>query len=88
MRIRVFKLFGREVARWESWEQATVSDVVAAMLANRQPGRARDEGVEAEEMTACTCCGEPFDLEEEWISSKFTDLTDRIVWDARADDDD
>lgn len=87
MRVRVFKLFGREVARWESWEQATVSDVVAAMLANRRAGRDRDGDAEAEEMTTC-CCGEPFDLEEEWISSKFTDLTDRIVWDARADDDD
>lgn len=89
MRIRVLKLFGREVARWESWEQATVSDVVAAMLAGRRMSdddeELEDEDEETHEMVPCTCCGEMFDPREEEINRKF----DTIVWETyRASDDD
>ena len=83
MRIRVLKLFGREIARWEAWEQATVSDVVAAMLA----GRRRPDGApEDPESAACACCGEDFDPREAELNKRF----DTIVWESYrgCDDDD
>lgn len=83
MRVRVLKLFGREVARWESWEQATVSDVVAAMLASRatvvrddDDEESEDEDEETHEIVPCTCCGEMFDPREAEINRRFDD----IVW--------
>lgn len=81
MRIKVFKVFGREVLRIENHYEATVSDVVQAMIANR------DEDVEY--VYECTC-GEEEEEEEEsdddGITGRFADMTERIVWDARADD--
>lgn len=80
MRIKVFKVFGREVLRIENHYEATVSDVVQAMIANR------DEDVEY--VYECTC-GEEEDEEEsddDGITGRFADMTERIVWDARTED--
>lgn len=80
MRIKVFKVFGREVLRIENHYEATVSDVVQAMIAHR------DEDVEY--VYECTC-GEDEDEEEsddDGITGRFADLTERIVWDARTED--
>ena len=84
MRVRVLKLFGREVARWESWEQATVSDVVAAMLAGRAVAvrscdeEDEDEDEETHEVVPCTCCGEMFDPRAAEINKRF----DSLVWES------
>lgn len=77
MEIKVFKVFGREVLRIESSYEATVSDVVQAMIANR------DQDVEY--VYECDC-GEECEDDEDGIDGRFADLTERIVWDARAED--
>jgi hypothetical protein len=44
MRVRVFKLFGREVARLEDYRQATLSDVLASLAVHRRGAEGDDEG--------------------------------------------
>lgn len=79
MKVRVVKVFGYEVLRIESHEEATVSDVVNALLAQRVS--------EEEEEYEC-CCGEDEGEEEdeEDFNIRFIDMTERIVWDARTDE--
>jgi hypothetical protein len=43
MRVRVFKLFGREVARLEDYRQATLSDVLASLAVHRREAEGDDE---------------------------------------------
>lgn len=81
MKVVVFKLFGREVARVESWEEATLSDMVSAMLFVRRGG-GRDGGDgDGDE------CGEEIDPRQREVDRRFEDLTDRIVWDGCFGDD-
>jgi hypothetical protein len=85
MKVRVFKIFGREVFRIESHYEATVSDVVRAIIQNRSDS----EG--SEYVCACSCDDEEEEEEDEeesddGIRGRFADMTERIVWDARADD--
>jgi hypothetical protein len=103
MRIWVLKFLGREILRTESHQEATVSDVVQAMLAHRlQRSRQEEEGQEEEgeeeEMIECQCCGEMFDpaeAEEQFeVDEKFEEIAgnnlnwgERMVWDARAPED-
>lgn len=75
MKVRVFKVFGREVLRIESHYEATVSDVVKAMIQKRSA----DE--EQEYYCECSCDAE--DDDEDEILGRFVDMTERIVWDAR-----
>ena len=89
VKIRVFKMFGREVARFESWEQTTVSDVVAAMLRQRRMAdddeEEQDEDEEVTELVPCICCGELCDPKAAEINRRF----DSIVWESyRPDDED
>ena len=83
MRIKVFKFFGREVLRIENHYEATVSDVVRAMIEAREA--AANE--EVEYVYECACGEEEEDEEEEsdddGIMGRFADMTERIVWDAR-----
>jgi hypothetical protein len=96
------RVFGCRVLEVEVREEVTAADVVQAMVAQRL--MRQEEGVEVElieadenGMIACECCGEMFDPtevdqvdEDEVINTRFADMTERIVWDARppADDDD
>ena len=85
MRVRVFKVFGREVLRIENHYEATVSDVVRAMI------EAREASEEVEYVYECTCGTEEDEEDEEeesddGIRGRFADMTDRIVWDARVED--
>ena len=84
MKVRIVKIFGREVLRIESHYEATVSDVVRAMIENR----AASEDVEY--VYECSCGDEEGedddDEEEEEYHARFADMTERIVWDARTDD--
>lgn len=76
MKVRVVKVFGYEVLRIESHEEATVSDVVNALIAQR---------VSEEEHEYECCCGEEEEDDEE-VNIRFIDMTERIVWDARTDE--
>jgi hypothetical protein len=78
MKVRVFKLFGREVLRIETHEETSLADVITALIAQRM--EATDEVVE------CACCGEEFDPEEEEMRARFIDMTEKIVWDSKAED--
>ena len=81
MKFKVIKLFGREVLRIENHYEATVSDVVRAMIQNREGGD------EIEYVCECSCGeDEDDDEEEERFRSRFVDMTERIVWDARTED--
>lgn len=87
MRVRVFKVFGREVLRVETHEEVTVSDVVAAMLAHRQALDEEECEEEAEEDDCCEYCGEPL-TEDDIIAARFSTMTERLVWDARTEEED
>jgi hypothetical protein len=76
MKVRVVKVFGYEVLRIETHEEATVSDVVNALIAQR---------VSEEESEYECCCGEEEEDDEE-VNIRFIDMTERIVWDARTDE--
>jgi hypothetical protein len=78
MKVRVVKVFGYEVLRIESHEEATVSDVVNALLAQRVS--------EEEEEYEC-CCGEEEEEDDEEVNIRFIDMTERIIWDARSEED-
>ena len=80
MKVRVFKVFGREVLRIESHEEATLADVISGLVAQRMQA---EDG-----MAVCECCGEDFDPDEDddEMTARFIDMTDRIVWDARTKD--
>jgi hypothetical protein len=78
MKVRVFKLFGREVLRIETHEEASLADVISALIAQRIEA--------ATGVVECECCGEEFDPEEEEMRAKFIDMTEKIVWDSKADD--
>jgi hypothetical protein len=84
MQVRVIKFFGREVLRIENHYEATVSDVIKAMI------EAREATEEIQYVCECSCGDEEDDDEEEsdeeGIRGRFSDMTDRIVWDARTDD--
>lgn len=88
MKVRVVKVFGYEVLRIESHTEATVSDVVQAMVAHRlaKADADADEGYEdlAEGLIPCECCGEMFDPDEvdidEEVNARFADMTERLVW--------
>lgn len=95
MKIRVFKIFGHEVLRIETHQEATVSDVVQAILANRLSGvelvEVEDDedeyGDVVEGLIPCECCGEMFepgevelDEEAEEVNARFADLTERLIW--------
>lgn len=79
MKVRVFKVFGREVLRIEKHYEATVSDVIKAMIQSRESAE--------ETQYVCSCEEEEEEEEEEsdddGIMGRFADMTDRIVWDAR-----
>lgn len=82
MKVRVFKIFGREVFRIENHYEATVSDVVRAIIQNRSES-------EGEYVCECSCEEEEEEDEEDsddGIRGRFADMTERIVWDARTDD--
>ena len=96
MKVKVVKLFGREVLRIEIHEEVTVSDVVQAMLAHREMMHLEEECEECEceeeeEAEVCACCGEAL-TEDDIIAARFSTMTDgmrlgeRLVWDARVDD--
>lgn len=80
MKIRVVKLFGHEVLRIESHYEATVSDVVRAMIESRHAAQEEEE-----EEYICEFCGETIDdvEDDDGINGRFADMTERIVWDAR-----
>ena len=86
MRIRVFKLFGHEVVRLEDYRQATLVEVLASMMGRRHEVEG-DEDEDAEELVPCALCGSMLGRREVEITRRFDDLTDRIVWDYRADGD-
>jgi hypothetical protein len=79
MKVRVFKVFGREVLRIENHYEATVSDVVRAMIQQRA------EKEEVEYFCECSCDEEDDDDEDEEMLGRFADMTERIVWDSRTD---
>jgi hypothetical protein len=57
MKVRVFKVFGREVLRIESHEEASLADVISGLVAQR---------MQIKQNTAqCECCGEDFDPDED-----------------------
>lgn len=99
MKVRVVKVFGHEVLRIESHEEATVSDVVRAMVAQRLRNAEMDEDDEygdlVEGLIPCECCGEmfdPADIDEE-VNVRFADMTERLLWskptaEERAEDED
>lgn len=99
MKVRVVKIFGCEVLRIESHTEATVSDVVRAMLASRmQASEEREMEVPEEygDLIPCESCGEMFDPDEvvdldEEVNARFVDMTEHIIWGKPApesDDDD
>jgi hypothetical protein len=86
MRIRVVKVFGHEVLRFEQHTEATVSDVVRAMLAHRME---MQEEASEEETDTCEECGAEIEEvdEDDIIAARFHTMTERLVWDARSDED-
>lgn len=89
MKVRVLKLFGREVLRIESHYEATVSDVVRALLAQRAAQSEEDS------LEECACCGAAFDpdAEEDYpdedddeVNARFADLTERLIWGPAAEE--
>lgn len=80
MKVKIFKIFGREVLRIESHYEATVSDVVRAMIEKRAASE------EVEYVYECSCGDEEEEDEDEEYHARFADMTERIVWDARTDD--
>jgi hypothetical protein len=83
MKVRVFKVFGREVLRIESHEEASLADVISGLVAQR---------MQIKQNTAqCECCGEDFDPDEDdddetdddEVDARFNDMTERLVWDAQ-----
>lgn len=85
MKVRVVKLFGREVLRVESYDQVTVSDLVAALVSTRGDGAGEDDGEDDDGLVPCDDCGEMYDPD---VAQRFADMTEQMLWDARADDDD
>ena len=95
MKIWVLKIFGYEILRTEAHQEATLSDVVRAMLASRL---AAQEEAEDEELIECECCGEMFDPAEAEAQAEFDDKFEgiagniawgeRLVWDVQKPDDD
>lgn len=78
MKVRVVKIFGHEVLRIESHYEATVSDVVQAII------KQRADNDEVEYVYECSCgTDDDDDDEESEIDGRFADMTERIVWDAR-----
>ena len=69
MKIVTLKLFGREILRLESSEEATASDIVQAMVAQRLSEGSFEEA----------------EVEDPAAPDKFSDLNwgERLVWDAR-----
>lgn len=96
MKVWVLKLFGREILRTESHQEATVSDVVRAMVASRLVA-AQGEEEEGEELIECECCGEMFDPAEAEAQAEFDDKFEdiagniawgeKLVWDVKTSDD-
>ena len=83
MKVRVFKVFGREVLRIEKHEEATLADVISGLVAQRMQIK--------QDTVQCECCGEDFDPDEEdddddEVDAKFQDMTEHLVWDARTQD--
>lgn len=85
MKVRVFKVFGREVLRIENHEEATLADVISGLVAQRMQIK--------QDTVQCEYCGEEFDPDEEdedddddEVDAKFQDMTERLVWDARTQD--
>lgn len=95
------RMFGLRVLEVEVRDEVTAADVVQALVARRLLAR-EGEGVEVELIEAdengmieCQCCGEMFDPteadevdEDEVINTRFADMTERLVWDARTGEDD
>lgn len=98
MKVHVLKVFGREVLRLESHDEATVSDVVKAMIAHRLSRIEVEVEDDDEELVECECCGEMFDPAEAEaqaiVDDQFEEIAEnlnwgeRMVWDARPPDDD
>lgn len=95
------RVFGCRVLEVEVRDEVTAADVVQALVARRLLNQDGDEVevelIEADEngMIACECCGEMFDPtevdevdEDEVINTRFADMTERLVWDARTEDND
>lgn len=82
MKVRVFKVFGREVLRIESHEEATLADVISGLVAQRM--RATESADE------CECCGEALDPDDDddddEVEARFNDMTERLMWDAHYKD--
>lgn len=77
MKVRVFKVFGREVLRIESHEEATLSDVISLLVAQRMKATDGEDQCE---------CEEDFDPDEEDVDVRFHDMTERLVWDSKNDE--
>ena len=81
MKIWRLEVFGREVMRIEKILRFTASDFMAHKMMMLQD----DEEYEYQEGDPCAECGEPL-TEEDIIDSKFSTMTERLVWDARSED--
>jgi hypothetical protein len=83
-------LFGRRVLEVRVQEEASLSEVVQSMVAQRLADGVGVEVIETDEngMIACECCGDMFDPTEadDGVDSRFADMTERIVWDSRIPD--
>lgn len=84
MKVRVFKVWGREIFRIEDYQESTVLEMVEALISERM---ARGKVVirEPQEGDPCACCGEPL-TEDDIIDSQFSTMTEKLVWDACTED--
>jgi hypothetical protein len=98
VKIWVVKVFGREILRTESHQEPTVAEFVRGMIAHRIAAQAQEDADEEEGLIECECCGTMFDPAEDEdqdeVDEKFEEIAgnnlnwgERMVWDARAPDD-
>ena len=85
MIVRVWKVFGREFLRVETHQETTLADMVTTLMTQKM----QQSGV-----VECACCGEEFDPsdcdddDDDEITNRFIEMTNKIVWDAVAKDED
>ena len=95
MKTWTVKALGREILSVEFREEASISDVVRHMVAQRLGVSEDDIEVEVEDpdyseisegLIPCECCGEMFDPDEvedeedAEVNARFADLTGRLIW--------